>query len=87
MLVHYIPGLIESIDPIVESIRKWFDGEGRKVYVEPWVNTQSTGNADGPLARITSGCVTIETWKMKYDRRENSRRDKNHSSVSEDSIL
>lgn len=87
MLVHYIPGLIESIDPIVENIRKWFDGDGQKVYVDPWVNTQSTGNADGPLARITSGCVTIETWKMKYDRRENSRREKNHSSVSVDSIL
>ena len=87
MLVHYIPGLIESIDPIVESIRKWFDSGGESPYVDPWVNTQSTGNADGPLARITSGCVTIETWKMKYDRRENSRREKNHSSASVDSIL
>lgn len=88
MLVHYIPGLIESIDPIVENIRKWFDGDGRKVYVDPWSsNHQSTENEVGPLARITSGCVTIETWKMKYDRRENSRRERNQSSVSEDSSI
>lgn len=87
MLVHYIPGLIESIDPIVENIRKWFDGDGRKVYVDPWSNHQSTENEVRPLARITSGCVTIETWKMKYDRRENSRRDKNQSSVTEDSSI
>lgn len=87
MLVHYIPGLIESIDPIIESIRKWFDGDGQKVYVDPWSNHQSTENEVGPLARITSGYVTIETWKMKYDRRENSRRERNQSSVSEDSSI
>ena len=75
MLVHYIPGLIENIDPLVENIRKWFDGEGKNPYQDPWWQTSE----NGPWARTTSGCVTIETWKMKYDRRERKRQSSDSS--------
>lgn len=63
-LVHYIPGLIKTVSPLVEAISKWFDGDGLVPFENPYPEAP-----DSPLARINGGMVSIETWNFKYERR------------------
>lgn len=73
-IVHYIPGLITDLQPLIDEILAWFDGFGEDPFCNPYEEQTDEFpfwkiSDDNPTARITGGLATIETWDLKYERR------------------
>ena len=78
-LMHYVPGLITDIQPLIEAIRDWFNGDGNEPFQDPYYTLydEVAGiSNDGPSARLNGGLVTIETWDIKYNRRKKEAEEK-----------
>ena len=69
--VHYIPGLILDIRPLIDSIIEWFDNNGEKAFINPYRCDETSA-----CARIQRGWATIETWDIKYERRRQEQANK-----------
>ncbi len=65
-LVHYIPGMIDDFQSLINEIIRWFNGNGETPFIDPYREKEDDNK---PTVRITGGLTKIETWDLKYSRR------------------
>ena len=71
-IVHYVPGLIERPERLINAIKQWLDGDGLLEFRDPFRDDDVC-----PTARVIAGPATIETWDIKYARRRREAEAKN----------